>query len=98
MFSSVVDDFITDFMTVEAFEEFRKREYNETDTLDCISGKVYFNRQSLHESLMCAGIHYGADHIEQFALDNKLDIDIEHYKKEVERCLKDLDETGGCSY
>lgn len=98
VWSTIVDDFITDFMDVPEFSKWRKAEYGEDDTIDCIAGKTYFNRRTLHEALMCLGTNQGVEAVREFVARNELRVDYEWYKNEILRCLNELEEKGGCVY
>ena len=85
VFSSIVDDFVSPLMTVDEFIQFRKIEYGEIDTLDCITGKARFNRMTLHESLVTIGLMHGMDRVKEVVKDNDLNVDLEQIEIEVRK-------------
>lgn len=82
VFSSVVDEFITPFMTVDEFVKWRDEMYDEADTLDCIAGKKYFNTMSLHDCLVTVCGWHGIEQVESIVRVNKLNVDIQKIEDE----------------
>ena len=94
-FSSISDDFVTGFMDKESYEKWRKAEYG---LHDCEPAEKC-NTETMHRVLMITGIHLGVDRVKEIIEEADFDnFPMQFYETAIAKAIKDLDETGGCSY